>query len=141
MIQQLISIAVGQTATAQGIPGFQMKYGDKGWQNLQLDEGGNIEVYLDGPITFNYVNLTFLTEEYPLRMLFMKKSEMDMTPDQHSVITESCRIMVREFLLVIQSMGFPISNVNALEFWNAYDANYDGILLTLKIIPDNESLC
>jgi len=141
MIQQLISTAVGQTATAQGIPGFLMKFGDKEWQNLQVDEGGNIEVYLDGPITWDYTNITYLTERYPLRMMFMKKSELAMTPDEHSVITEACRVMVREFILVLSSMGYPITDANALEFWNAYDANYDGILFTFKITPDNEALC
>lgn len=141
MIQPFISGAVAQTATAQAIQGFQMKYGDKGWQNLKMDEEGNIVVYLDGPITFNYVNITFLTEEYPLRMLFMKKSELAMTPDQHSVITEACRVMVREFILVLSSMGFEITNAKALEFWNAYDANYDGILFTFNVRPSNEALC
>lgn len=141
MIQQFLRTAVGQTATAQGIPGFQMEYGDQGWQNLQADDSGEILVYLDGPVTWRYTDITFLTEEYSPRMFFMKKSELDLTPEEHSTIVETCRTMVRQFITVLSGMGFPATEINALEFWNAYDANYDGILLTFKVKPANEALC
>lgn len=132
MIRQLLATAVFNST------GFEMKHGDEGWNNLRADEGTSRAVYMLDPIKFNITDLTFMQETYPVIMLFMQKSQLDMTPEQLDSITSLPRQDLRAFVAYCRDCEEiqQISDVSAVEFWHVYDSDYSGWMLYFNCKPE-----
>ena len=132
MIRQLITDLVLEAT------GLEMIHGDEGYNNLSADEAGDEVVYLIDPVKFNLVDLTFLREQYPVIMLFLKKSKLDDTPAQLDSLTQIPRLKVRSFIATCRDSGrVDISNVNAVEVLHLFDADYSGWMFYASITPKN----
>ena len=138
---------------------FTYGYGDKGWQNLDADElefTAPVEVdevlnkghvYLDMPITNKIIIEAggAKVRAYNLNMIFMFKSNIDWTPQEHEQLIKFARSGVMNFINLLDADNRIIkelSEINELEFMNMFDVNSTGIALTLKLTPKNfDSFC
>lgn len=119
--------------------GLTMGHGDDAWNNLRADNGTTDLVLLVDPIKFNITNLTFLKESYPVIMLFLRKSELDNTPEQLATITEVPRNYVRAFIAGCrdESRIDSITSINSVEVLHLFDSDYSGWMLYCSITPAN----
>lgn len=119
--------------------GLSMGHGDDAWNNLRADNGATDLVLLVDPIKFGIEDLTFLKERYPVIMLFLRKSELDSTPEQLATITEVPRNYVRAFIAGCRddSRISKIANIDAVEVLHLFDSDYSGWLLYASITPAN----
>lgn len=127
-------------------------HGTKAWANLKGDVSNFPMVILIEPIvsddTFHQGGL--VESSYPLFMLFLDKSELDMTPEQHRVMVDSMRDLRRQFILKLKiaenSFGEhifkEISNVRTTDTFNELDANSSGVGVNFTAKPLNsDSVC
>ncbi len=117
-----------------------MKHGTQSWNNLAADEVGAETVFLVEPLKFNIKDTTFMQEDYPTVMLFLRKTELDASPDELEVITEYTRQLVRAFITECRDstqLVRSITNINAIEVLHLFDAGLSGHMLTFNIVPQN----
>lgn len=127
-------------------------YGFKSWANLKADEKPFPVVILVEPIvsddTFHQGGL--VDSSYPLFMLFLDKTEIDYTPEQHRVAVDAMRDLRRQFILRLKSIENAngenlfkeISNVRTTDTFNELDANASGVGLNFTATPLNsDSIC
>jgi hypothetical protein len=116
-------------------------HGEKSYQNLIADEIQNVMVFLDEPITSNDT-LTkggYIEESYPLSMLFVNKTELDFTPDEHRVIIDAMRDLSKRFILRLQANS-NIRTVNSstrIDITNIFNVNLSGVILRINVVPFN----
>ncbi len=122
-------------------------HGNEDWQNLQADEQSFPAVYLDQPITNDYeLSPTgYIGAEYPIKLLFCYKSEMDYTTTQHedNCITPA-DTKIREFISRCQAHESvsEVSEASAIEFTNLFDVNCSGKILSIKLgLNNTDSVC
>lgn len=138
MMRQLLATAVFNST------GVTMSHGDEGWNNLLADRLTTRGVYLIDPISFSISNLTQMQERYPVKILFLQKTQLDYSPAQQAAATDLARIDCRAFIAYVRDAEEfqNITNINSVETWNLFDANVSGWLLTCDIDPvPTESPC
>lgn len=127
-----------------GEPSFY--HGIRGWQNIEAEDGMFPAVYLDEPIT-SYDDIKqsgYIEESYPLKMLFIGKSEPDWTPAQHQIVIADMRSLRKEFLNKLQQNDSirHISDTKTTDVMNLFDSNVSGVFLEVTIyIYNQESIC
>jgi hypothetical protein len=100
-----------------------------------------VVVFLDEPITSND-QLTqggYIEEEYPLSMLFVNKTELDYTPEQHRVIIDAMRVLSKRFILRLQAnanIRFVKTSIR-IDVTNIFDVNLSGVILKIVVVPKN----
>jgi hypothetical protein len=86
-----------------------------------------------------------MQEGYPLTMLFLSKSKLDDNPTQLVGLTEPMRLKMRAFLAGLRDSNLiqkPITNIEALEVYHMFDADYSGWMLFVTIKPkDSGGVC
>jgi hypothetical protein len=122
-------------------------HGEKEIQNAISDEidleAKEAAVYLDEPIRSND-NITkggYIEETYPIEMLFVKKSQLDWTPEQHQVVILEMRDLRRRFLnrLASNSNVRSVSGVTTIDIKNIFNVNLSGVILRLTVVPFNSN--
>ncbi len=123
-------------------------YGDKGWQNLEADEvTPKGVVYLHTPIKNRLIINPGGAKDrsYDLIMMFLFKSQLDWTPEQHDGSIQLARNGVMNFINLLDADSRIIkelSNIVETETENEFDVNATGIILTFTIQPKNfDSFC
>ena len=139
----IISI-VNEIVTDMGLPFY---HGTTQFQNLIADEQTLPAIYLDQPITANY-NLSqsgYTSATYPINVLFLFKSELDWTPEQHDTnCIQLAEAKIREFINRCEANpAFDlITNISSTEFINLFDCNVSGKTLSLTLQVNNQySVC
>lgn len=145
-------ITVIQSIVTELTPEPEFIYGFKSWANLQADEKPFPVVILVEPIvsddTFHQGGL--VDSSYPLFMLFLDKTELDYTPEQHRVAVDAMRDLRRQFILRLKSkknangehIFKEIANVRTTDTFNELDANASGVGLNFTAVPLNsDSIC
>jgi len=143
----MISLIKTIVESLTGTPSFY--HGVKSWQNLIVDEEAFATaptVYLDEPIT-SYDDIKqsgYIEESYPLKLLFINKSEPDWTPEQHQVVIAAMRVLRREFINKLQQEDSirRVADSQTTDVMNLFDANVSGVLLEITIyLYNTESSC
>lgn len=122
--------------------GIEFYFGRDDFQNLIADEQTLPAIYLDQPITNDY-NLNqsgYMSATYPIKLLFLYKSELDYTPTQHDTnCIQPAESKIREFINRIQLNDSvdSVSNLKAYEFINLFDCNVSGKGLDITIQINN----
>ena len=128
--------SVVQQITIQG-QAYNFAHGEKDWQNIFADEQSYPVVYLDEPISndFDVVSSGAIEEYYPIKLMFLYKTELEFTPTQHDNEIQKARLGARKFItLCNQSEDVrTIKNAKGIEVINVFDANTSGIVLSLDI--------
>jgi len=127
-------------------------HGTKAWANLKGDISNFPMVILIEPIvsddTFHQGGL--VESSYPLFMLFLDKSELDMTPEQHRVMVDAMRDLRRQFILKMRMLKNSngehvfksVANVRTTDTFNELDANSSGVGVNFTAVPLNsDSIC
>lgn len=140
----MIDLIKSIVALITGTPSFY--YGIKGWQNLEADDGVFPAIYLDEPIkSYDDIKQSgYIEESYPLKLLFIDKSELDWSPRQHQVIITAMRALRREFLNKLQQSDTirHVADSQTTDVMNLFDVNVSGVLLEVTIFLYNtESSC
>jgi len=134
----IISI-VNEIATDMSLPFY---HGTAQFQNLIADEQTLPAIYLDQPITANY-NLSqsgYTSATYPINVLFLFKSELDWTPEQHDTnCIQLAELKIREFInrCELHSGIDLITSISSTEFINLFDCNVSGKTLSITIQLNN----
>jgi hypothetical protein len=120
--------------------------GERDWQNFISDNQINPAVYLDDPISFNFVSSTTgaITRTYDLKLVIFHKSQLDWTPEQHDEVVELAEIEARKLIILINNSDSvkDFISPNCLQFHNLFDSNVSGVFLTGKItFRENSSIC
>jgi hypothetical protein len=120
--------------------------GERDWQNFISDNQINPAVYLDDPISFNFVSSTTgaITRTYDLKLVIFHKSQLDWTPEQHDEVVELAEIEARKLIILINDSDSvkDFISPNCLQFHNLFDSNVSGVFLTGKItFRENSSIC
>jgi hypothetical protein len=120
--------------------------GERDWQNFISDNQINPAVYLDDPISFNFVSSTSgaITRTYDLKLVIFHKSQLDWTPEQHDEVVELAEIEARKLIILINNSDSvkDFISPNCLQFHNLFDSNVSGVFLTGKItFRENSSIC
>ena len=139
----IISI-VNEIVTDMSLPFY---HGTTQFQNLIADEQTLPAIYLDQPITANY-NLSqsgYTSATYPINVLFLFKSELDWTPEQHDTnCIQLAETKIREFINRCEANPAfdSVSNISSTEFINLFDCNVSGKTLSLTLQVNNQySVC
>lgn len=122
-------------------------HGERDIQNAIADEvESEVMVFLDEPITSNDIIKQggYIEEQYPITMLFAKRSELDYTPEQHQELIIEMRYLSKRFLNRITSnQGIrSVSSVSRVDIKNIFDVNLTGVVLRITVVPFNsDSAC
>lgn len=127
-------------------------HGFKSWANLKADEKKFPCVILVEPITSddNFRQGGLVDSTYPLFMLFLDRSQLDWTPEQHRAVIDSMRDLRRQFILKLkitknanlEHIFKAIDNVKTTDTFNELDANASGVFITFTATPLNsDSVC
>lgn len=130
LIKQILLSATGVT----------LKHGVASWNNLAADEVGAEAVFLVDPLKFNITDTTFMRENYPIVMLFLRKTELDASPAELEVVTEYTRQLARAFITECRDstqLVKSITNINAVEVLHLFDAGLSGHMLSFNLEPLN----
>lgn len=148
LIETIVGLLTGRIVDEVVIPPF-FYHGVKAWQNLVADDevfDTAPAVYLDEPIT-SYDDIKqsgYIEESYPLKLLFIDKSEPDWKPAEHQVVIAKMRTLRREFLNKLQQEDSirHVADSQTTDVMNLFDANVSGVLLEVIIFLYNtESSC
>lgn len=133
-------------------PKPQFIYGFESWANLKADDKPFPIVILVEPIqsndTFHQGGL--VDSAYPLYMLFLDKTELENTPEQHRVKVDAMRSLRRQFLLRLmdkansygEKVFKELTNVVTTDTFNELDANASGVGVRFTVTPLNsDSVC
>lgn len=127
-------------------------YGFKSWANLKADEKPFPVVILVEPITSDdtFHQGGLVDSSYPIFMLFLDKTELEDTPEQHRVAVDAMRDMRRDFILKLRMIKNAnnehifksVANVRTTDTFNELDANASGVGLNFTAVPLNsDSIC
>ena len=127
-------------------------HGFKSWANLKADEKKFPCVILVEPIrstdTFRQGGL--VDSSYPLFMLFLDRTELRDTPEQHRVVIDAMRELRKQFILKLkvakntslEHIFKSIENIETTDTFNELDANASGVFITFTATPLNsDSVC
>jgi len=122
---------------------MEFYFGREDFQNLIADEQTLPAIYLDQPITAKY-NLSqsgYMSATYPVKIMFLYKSELDYTPTEHDTnCIQPAELKIREFINRLQSSTSvdSIANIDSYEFINLFDVNVSGKGLNIEIQINND---
>lgn len=122
-------------------------HGRDDFQNLNADEESLPALYLDTPLRNSYAiaQSGYISDTFDVSLVFMYKSELDWTPEQHDTnCIQLAEEKIREFLVYCQDNDNieEITNINGLEFINLFDTNVSGKILNLTIkLYNTYSVC
>jgi hypothetical protein len=120
--------------------------GERDWQNFIADYEIAPSVYLDEPIssTFEVTKSGAIQEVFDLKLVIMRKSQLDWTPEQHGEVIELARQEARKLTILLNNSDVvkSFTNPKVLEFINLFDSNVSGVFFTAQIsFYDNDSVC
>jgi hypothetical protein len=120
--------------------------GERDWQNFIADYEIAPSVYLDEPIssTFEVTKSGAIQEVFDLKLVIMRKSQLDWTPEQHGEVIELARQEARKLTILLNNSNVvkSFTNPKVLEFINLFDSNVSGVFFTAQIsFYDNASVC
>jgi hypothetical protein len=120
--------------------------GERDWQNFIADYEIAPSVYLDEPIssTFEVTKSGAIQEVFDLKLVIMRKSQLDWTPEQHGEVIELARQEARKLTILLNNSDVvkSFTNPKVLEFINLFDSNVSGVFFTAQIsFYDNTSVC
>jgi hypothetical protein len=120
--------------------------GERDWQNFIADYEIAPSVYLDEPIssTFEVTKSGAIQEVFDLKLVIMRKSQLDWTPEQHGEVIELARQEARKLTILLNNSDVvkSFTNPKVLEFINLFDSNVSGVFFTAQIsFYDNASVC
>jgi hypothetical protein len=120
--------------------------GERDWQNFIADYEIAPSVYLDEPIssTFEVTKSGAIQEVFDLKLVIMRKSQLDWTPEQHGEVIELARQEARKLTILLNNSDVvkSFTNPKVLEFINLFDSNVSGVFFTAQIsFYDNHSVC
>lgn len=127
-------------------------HGFKSWANLKADEKKFPCVILVEPITSDdtFRQGGLVDSNYPLFMMFLDRTELADTPEQHRVAIDAMRELRRQFILRLkmkknsanEHVFKAIENVKTTDTFNELDANASGVFITFNATPLNsDSVC
>lgn len=127
-------------------------YGLKSWANLKADDKVFPIVVLIEPISSNdtFHQGGLVDSTYPLLMLFLDKTELAHTPEEHRVVVDEMREMRKEFILKLRQakntngehIFKSVADVRTIDTFNELDANTSGVSLNFTATPLNsDSVC
>lgn len=127
-------------------------HGFKSWANLKADEKKFPCVILVEPITSDdtFMQGGLVDSNYPLFMMFLDRTELADTPEQHRVAIDAMRELRRQFILRLklkknsanEHIFKAIENVKTTDTFNELDANASGVFITFNATPLNsDSVC
>lgn len=138
MIQQLVgTIVSGLTIEEDSIAPTYL-HGWKGWNNIAVDELQNTLVILVDPVVSNStLNGSVLKDKYSLLILFVEKSELEWTPEQHMPVIDRMRRLCARFIYSArQSDSFSeVSDFIITDEYNIMNVCLTGVGLQVKITP------
>lgn len=139
-IQDIIGQIVAQLEVPGTSPAVPPTYihGWKGWENLKADEILNDIVFLDLPVSDDFIGKAkFIEESYNLYLHFYTKSELDFTPDQHLPLIARMRIQRQRFINNLRDSGLikEIKSMRTIDVVNALDVNMTGVIVSLTVVP------
>jgi len=145
-------VSIIETAVLGLTPKPTFIHGFKSWANLKADEKKFPCVILVEPIrstdTFRQGGL--VDSSYPLFMLFLDRTELKYTPEQHRPIIDAMREMRKQFILKLKEsknaynehIFKDITNVETTDTFNELDVNASGVFITFTATPLNsDSVC
>jgi len=141
----MISIIQAIIAAMTGSPTFI--YGDAGWNNFKGDNTASFPVvFLNEPLMSNDTlhQGGYYEEEYPLQMLFLKKSKLSWTPEEHHVVIDAMRTLRREFVNRLQDNAAvnTLTGFSTTDVINVMDLNLSGVLIEFNCkLFNTESNC
>jgi hypothetical protein len=120
--------------------------GERDWQNFIADYEIAPSVYLDEPIssTFEVTKSGAIQEVFDLKLVIMRKSQLDWTPEQHGEVIELARQEARKLTILLNNSDVvkSFTNPKVLEYTNLFDSNVSGVFFTAQIsFYDNASVC
>lgn len=153
LIETIVRQLTGRIIVEEGeddiiVPPF-FYHGLKSWQNLVADDESfdtAPAVYLDEPI-MSYDDIKqsgYIEEGYPLKLLFIDKSEPDWTPAEHQVVIAKMRTLRRQFLNKLQQSDTirHVADSQTTDVVNLFDTNVSGVFLEVTIyLYNTESSC
>ena len=152
LIETIVGLLTGRIVIEEEeeviVPPF-FYHGLKSWQNLIADDESfdtAPAVYLEEPI-ISYDDIKqsgYIEESYPLKLIFIDKSEPDWTPAEHQVLIAKMRTLRRQFLNKLQQQDSirHVADSKTTDFMNLFDANVSGVLLEVTIyLYNTESSC
>lgn len=142
VIQDFVANQVG-LLTVEGSSPAQAPtfiHGNEGWQNLLADEVMNDIIFLDEPVSSNdtYAQGGLLTEAYALSLLFLTKSELDYTPEQHKPLIARMRRLRLAFIQALSRSGLLLNKnyqLKTIDVVNVLNVNMTGCLVSITITP------
>ena len=145
-------ITIIETVVADLTPKPSFLYGFKSWANLKADEKVFPIVILVEPITSNdiFSQGGTVNSTYPIFMLFLDRTELAYTPEEHRVKVDAMRELRRQFILKLkiaknsynEHIFASISDVKTTDTFNELDANASGVGLNFTATPLNsDSVC
>jgi hypothetical protein len=125
---------------------FTFAHGESDWQNMMADEQNYPVVYLDEPISndFLLLNSGAIQEFYPIKLVLLYKTELDFNPDQHDQVIQKARLAARKFISLCANAEEvkEVKNSKGVEIINLFDANTSGMVLNLDLHFYNfEAVC
>jgi len=152
LIETIVGLLTGRTIIVEEeevIVPPHFYHGVKSYQDLEADDESfdtAPAVYLDEPI-ISYDDIKqsgYIEESYPLKLLFIDKSEPDWTPVEHQVVIAKMRTLRREFLNKLQQQDSVrhVADSKTTDVINLFDANISGVMLEVTIyLYNTESSC
>jgi hypothetical protein len=145
-------ITVIESVVADLTPEPEFIYGFKSWANLKADEKKFPIVILVEPITSDdtFHQGGLVDSSYPIFMLFLDRTELADTPEQHRVAVDAMRDLRRQFILRLKKKANAngehifksIDNVGTTDTFNELDANASGVGVNFTATPLNsDSVC
>ena len=143
-------ITIIEAVVADLTPKPEFIYGFKSWANLKADEKTFPIVILVEPITSNdeFRQGGLVDSSYPIFMLFLDKTELAYTPEEHRIAVDSMRDLRRQFILKLkiaknsynEHIFKSITDVKTTDTFNELDANASGVGINFVATPLNSDL-
>ena len=140
-------ITIIEAVVADLTPKPVFMYGFKSWANLKADEKTFPIVILVEPITSDdtFRQGGLVDSSYPIFMLFLDRTELANTPEEHRPVVDSMRELRRQFILKLklaknsynEHIFKSIDNVKTTDTFNELDVNASGVGLNFTATPLN----
>jgi len=145
-------ISIIEAVVLDLVPKPTFIYGFKSWANLAADDKAFPIVILVEPITSEdtFSQGGTVDSSYPIFMLFLDRTELAHTPQEHRVKVDEMRELRRQFVLKLkiaknqhnEHIFKSITGVKTTDTFNELDANASGVGLNFTATPLNgDSVC
>jgi hypothetical protein len=149
-MSSIVSVIEQAVAELDPMPAFI--HGFKSWANIKADEKQFPIVILVEPVTSDdtFHQGGMVDSSYPLFIMFLDRTELGNTPEQHRPVIDRMRELRRQFILRLKAaknsygehVFKSIDNVKTTDTFNELDANSSGVFITFTATPLNsDSVC